>query len=380
MPYARPTLSDLRNQVAQDIAAGLVGSDPLLRFSSLNITGTAQANLANLHYGYLDWISLQAVPFTSTGEFLEGWAALKNVFRKPATQAGSVVPGKITFNGVPGTDIPLGTPLTRGDGVGYTSTADAVVAGGGTAVVSAIANADPTGLTGAFGNCPVNTLMTLGQAIVGVQSNGTVTTAFTGGADIEKDDSLLSRMLQAYQNVPQGGATNDYVTWALKVNGITRAWCNGNGFGAGTVVLYVMLDQTEAAHNGFPQGVNGVAAAEARPATVATGDQLVVANYIFPLQPVTALVYVCAPIAAAQNFTISGIAGASTATKAAIAAAIAGVFVQYGTALGGTVDLSYIESAVAAISGTAGFVLTVPTGNITTAVGYLPTVGTINYI
>jgi uncharacterized phage protein gp47/JayE len=379
MPYARPKLSDLKTQVAQDIAAGLVGSDPLLRFSNLNITGTAQANLANLHFGYLDWIALQAVPFTSSGEFLRGWAALKNVFQEPAIQAGSVTPGQVTFTGVAGTDVPLGTPLVRGDGVGYTTTADAVVVGT-TVVVSAIANADPTGQTGAFGNCPTGTVITLGTAIPGIQSNGTVTTAFQNGADIETDDSLMSRMLLAYQNTPQGGATNDYVEWALAVNGVTRAWCNGNGFGAGTVVVYVMLDSTESAHNGFPQGVSGVATAETRGTPTATGDQLAVANYIYPLQPVTALVYVYAPTAAAQNFTISGISTASTATKAAIAAAIAGVFVQYGTPLGGTVSLSLIESAIAAISGTTGFVITVPAGNITTTIGFLPTVGTISYI
>jgi len=379
MPYARPTLSQLRSQVAQDIAAGLPGSDPLLRFSNLSITGTAQANLANLHYGYLDWISLQSVPFTSTGEFLEGWAALKNVFRNPATQAGIFIPGQVSFTGVVGKDVPAGTALVRGDSVAYTTTVDATVSSTGTVTVLAVANPDLTGVTGAFGNCPVNTAMTLGQSIAGIQSNGVVTTAFTGGADIEQDDSLLSRMLYAYQNTPQGGAANDYVNWALEVNGITRAWCSRNGFGGGTVVLYVMLDTTESAYNGFPQGVNGVATAETRPAITATGDQLDVANTIWPLQPVTAMVYVCSPLDAAQNFTIGGIAAASVATKSAIALAIAGVFVQYGTALGGVVDMSYIESAIAAISGTAGFVITTPSGNITTAVGYLPTVGTITY-
>ncbi|MBB5547543.1 baseplate J/gp47 family protein [Paraburkholderia fungorum] len=378
MPYARPTLSQLRTQVAQDIAAGLPGSDPLLRFSNLAITGTAQANLANLHYGYLDWISLQAVPFTSSGEFLDGWAALKNVFREAAVQAGSITPGQVTFTGAAGTDVPAGTPLVRGDGVGYTTTADAVVVGA-TVVVSAVANADPTGQTGAFGNCPVGTVMTLGTAIPGIQSNGAVTTAFQNGADIETDDSLMSRMLLAYQSTPQGGASNDYVQWALAVNGVTRAWCNGNGFGAGTVVVYVMLDSTESTHNGFPQGVSGVATAETRGTPTATGDQLTVANYIYPLQPVTALVYVYAPTAAPQNFTITGLTNASAATKAAIAAAIAGVFVQYGTPLGGTIALSLIESSIAAIAGTTGFVITTPAGNITTTLGQLPTVGTITY-
>jgi Uncharacterized homolog of phage Mu protein gp47 len=378
MPYSRPKLSDLKTQVAQDIAAGLPGSDPLLRFSNLNITGNAQANLANLHFGYLDWISLQAVPFTSSGEFLRGWAALKNVFQLPAVQAGFVTPGQIAFTGVVPGDIPAGSPITRGDGVGYTTTADAVVVGT-TVVVSAIANADPTGMTGAFGNCPVGTVMTLGTAIPYVQSNGVVTAAFTGGADVETEDSLMSRMLLAYQNTPQGGASNDYVEWALAVNGVTRAWCNGNGFGAGTVVVYVMLDSTESTHNGFPQGVSGVATAETRGTPTAAGDQLAVANYIYPLQPVTALVYVYAPTAAPQNFTITGLTSSSTATRNAIAAAIAGVFVQYGTPLGGTIALSLIESAIAAIAGTTGFVITVPASNITTALGSLPTVGTITY-
>jgi len=145
------------------------------------------------------------------------------------------------------------------------------------------------------------------------------------------------------------------------------------------VVVYVMLDGSESAFNGFPQGVSGVATNETRGIPTATGDQLAVANYIYPLQPVTALVYVYAPTAAPQNFTVSGLSSASAATKAAISAAIANVFVQYGTPLGGTVDLSYIESAIAAISGTAGFVITSPSGNITTTVGPLPTVGTITY-
>src|SRR5260364_179792 len=57
MPYTRPTLTELRQQVAQDL-----GVDALLRFSNLRIVGDAQAALAHLHYGYLDWIARQGVP------------------------------------------------------------------------------------------------------------------------------------------------------------------------------------------------------------------------------------------------------------------------------------------------------------------------------
>ena len=102
MPFIRPTLTDLRNQVTQDIASGFPGADPLLRFSNLNITGVAQANMANLHYGYLDWIAKQAVPFTATDEYLEGWAALKDIYRQAATSASGTVAVRVLADGLRG--------------------------------------------------------------------------------------------------------------------------------------------------------------------------------------------------------------------------------------------------------------------------------------
>ncbi|MFP3186462.1 MAG: baseplate J/gp47 family protein [Paraburkholderia sp.] len=377
MPYARPTLSQLLTQVKQDIAAGLEGSDPLLRFGNLNITGVALANLINAVYGYLDWIAQQAVPVTSSGEFLLAWAALKNVYQEPAAQAT----GTVSFPGTNGVDLPFGTPITRGDGVGYTTTADATVSGGAV-VAPAIANADPTGQTGAFGNCDAGTTFTLGTAINGIQSNGTATTVFTGGADIESEDSVMTAMLQAYQNVPQGGDAQDYVTWALTVPGVTRAWCNPNGMGAGTVVVYTMFDNSEASHGGFPQGTNGVATGEPRSPTTATGDLLAVANAIFPKQPVTALVYSYAPVANPINFAFTGTSGWSAATKTAVQNAINSVFLQYGAPVTTSIpdiDISLIESEIAAISGTAGFVMTSPSANIPNVLGQMPTIGTIAY-
>lgn len=383
MPYSRPTLTQLRAEIAAELQVSPAGSDPLLRFSSLNVLGRALAGLMNAQYGYTDWVAQQSNPFTATQEFLEAWAALKNIYREAATQAGAVTPGQITFPATDGNEIPIGTTVNRGDGTQYTTTSLGT-ASGGSVTVNAEANADPTGLTGAFGNCAVGTVMTLATSIAGISSTGSVAVAFTGGADIETDDSLRTRMLYAYQNPPQGGAVSDYVTWAKEVSGVTRAWCNPNGFGAGTVVVYAMLDSAESANNGFPVGSNGVAASEKR-GTVATGDQLTIANYIYPLRPATALVYVCSPIAAPVPFTISGTSGFSAATKALISSAISGVFVMYGSpvsdtsGLNGVVDLSYIESAIAAISGTTGFVINSPTANIQGTTGQLPTLGTITW-
>lgn len=383
MPFERDSLTELRGQVAEDIAAALPGSNPLLRFSNLNITGVVQASMTYLMYGYLDYIAQQAVPFTATDEYLEGWAALKNVYRITAAAAH----GTVTFTGSNGATIPTGTPLVRADGQQYLTTASGTIASG-TVTVPASAVADPAGEEGAIGNCDAGTPLTLGTAIAGVTSTGAAATDFTGGVDLEKDDALRARMLLAYQNPPHGGDQADYVEWALAVPGVTRAWCVPNAFGSGTVAVYVMLDIAESAHGGFPQGSNGVSQNDHGPAagaprdTVATGDQLAIADAICVLQPVTALVYVLAPQPQAINFTIGGIPSASTATKAAIAAAISSVLSEFAAIKPGTstLNLNLIESAIDAVPGTDGFVIVSPVSNITTPTGFLPVLGTVTYI
>lgn len=371
MPFARPTLSDLKAQVAADVQANLQGVSALLRYAVLTVITVVQAGLAYLHYGYLDWIASQAVPWTATDEYLVGWGALKNVFQKAATSAT----GTATFTGAVGRTIPALTTLVRGDNRTYVVQADATIGSTGTATVTAT---DST--PGASGNNDVGVSLALGTSISGIQSSGVVATAFVGGSDIETTDAFQARVIAAYQASPQGGDQDDYVTWATAIAGVTRAWCLPNGFGAGTVVLYFMMDNAESVHGGFPQGTNGVSSEETRTATVATGDQLIVADAVHVLQPVTALVYACAPVANPINFTISGLSTAGVATQAAVSAAIVDVFLRKGDPTGATVDMSDVNSGIAAVSGTAGFVVTVPTGNITSAVGFLPTLGTVTYI
>lgn len=368
MPHPRPKLSELISQAYADVSSNLPGADPLLRFSNLNILCKAVAALANGHYGYQDWIAKQSNPFTATDEALEAWAALKDVIRLGATPAG----GSITLTGPPATLIPGGTSLVRGDGVKYALNADATIGGGGTvsAAVTAVVAA-------AAGNAPIGTVLTLGTGIPGVQSNAPTSTALTGGSDAEGDDSLRSRMLAAFAAPPQGGNETDFVQWARAVAGVTRAWCERNGMGTGTVVVRFMMDVTEAAFGGFPQGSNGGATAEPR-TTAATGDQLAVANYIFSLEPVCALVYAVAPIANPIAFTVTGTAAWSAGLKAQVEAAIDAVLKQIGVP-GQTVDLSYIEAAIAAVPGTAGFVMTVPAANVAQTAGQLPTRGAMTY-
>jgi len=382
MPYTRPTLTQLQNQAAQDINANLPGADALLRFTNIGVVATIQAGMWHMLYGYVDWIALQSNPATATQEFLAAWASLKNVFRKPVSQAG----GSITFAATGTQTIVAGSVINRGDGYAFAVNADAT-ASAGSVTVLATAVPDPNGQVGAIGNGGAGTSYTLASGVAGVTSTSSSSTAFTGGADIELDASLRARMLLAYQNPPHGGSKADYIEWALAVDGVTRAWCVPNFLGSGTVGVYVMFDNAEALHGGFPQGTNGVSADDEGPGgtprdVVATGDQLTVANAIIASgQPVTALVYVLGPVAAPQNFVISGLSSADVSTQAAISAAIDAVFLEYGQVSGGesTVNLSDIEVAIAAVPNTSGFVITSPVGDIVTAGGTIPTLGTITY-
>lgn len=372
MPFLRPTLTELRTQVASDITAGLKTVDGLLRFSNLGVLGTSVAGMSHLHYAYLDWIALQSNPYTATGEYLEAWAGLKKIYREAATYAVL----SVTWSGTKGTVLPAGTEVTRADGVTYTTLADGTVGSAGTVTVSVTASD-----SGTDSNAEVGTQVSLGSAVTGIQSTGAVVEVVTEGTAQELDAALRTRMLKAYQSTARGGSQSDYESWALDATGVTRAWVNPIGAGAGTVVVYVMMDTANSANGGFPQGSDGVSPSDTRATSgnSATGDQLAVVNSIFTVRPVTALVYVCAPIAAPIDFVISGLTVTDT-LKASIAAAISLVMLDEGEPLpGSSLDLSAIEAAIAAISGTEGFVIESPTGNIANSLGYLPTLGDVTY-
>ncbi|ODU84371.1 MAG: hypothetical protein ABT10_03030 [Novosphingobium sp. SCN 63-17] len=381
MPQARPTLSTLRDQVQSDIDADLPGLDTLLRYANLRALGAAAAGLADGLYGYLDYAARQTVPFTARDEFLAGWGALKGAYIKPATKSGG---GQTAFSVNGPATIPAGTQLTRGDGTSFVTTADAASVG-----PTIMVNTQAV-VAGAAGNTELGAAMFLASGITNVNLEGTVTTALTGGADIENEDEFLARVLSAYQATPAGGSPSDYENWALEVPGVTRAWCVPRGYGVGTVVVLFMMDDVRAAEGGFPQGTSGLAASDDRDVT-ATGDQLVLANYLATLQPADPRVYAMAPVANSVNFTIAGLGSSpSTTTQDAINAALAAALTTYGV-VNGTTHFDKINAALASVSAAAGAVITGmtctagsiapgPIGNVVSNTFALPRLGTVSYV
>ncbi|WP_265001428.1 baseplate J/gp47 family protein, partial [Komagataeibacter sucrofermentans] len=371
MPYARPTLTQLIDRAQQDVQdGGLQSADPLLDPSVLLILSYAIAAVSYEHYGYQDYIARQSTPSGATGEYAMLWGALKGIFRKDATAA--IV--ALSFTGVAGTDLPAGTVVTTDGNLSFATTADAKVDATGTLTVQATAQG-----TGSGYNLAAGTTIGIATPIDGINSSGTVSAIVTSGADQETEDAFKSRYLTRYASPAQGGSEADYVSWALDVPGVTRAWCGSPGlFGDATVPVYVMMDDTNAANGGFPLGTNGTSSTDTR-YTPATQDLLTVANAIQSEKPVTDIVIAVAPQPYPIEITLTGLGSIDDAMKASIEAALADLFLRIGSPFGTTVQGSQIAGALNAIPDIPAFSVLAPVGSITVPVGYLPTAAEPTY-
>jgi uncharacterized phage protein gp47/JayE len=369
MPFARPTLTGLRNQAIEDITtSGVPGLDGLLRNAVLRVLAWVMSGLAYSVYGYADWIARMGVPFTAQDEFLYAWAALVGIFPKDATGAS----GTAQFNGTPGQVIQQGTTLTRVDATPYETTADGTVGSNGIVEVPFTAL-----VLGAATNCIAGTPISIATPITSINASGVTIGPTTGGADQETDDELRTRMLLRYRDPPQGGAAFDYIEWAIEVPGCTRAWVLGNGAGVGTVVVYPMFDDANAEDGGFPQGTDGVATDETRWPVIATGDQLTIANYIYTRQPVTALVYVVAPLPFPIDVALYTLDPNTQEMRDLITAALGDMFTGKAE-VGGTVYPSDIYEAILATPGINHFTVSSPSAPIQAPVGSLPVMGALS--
>lgn len=381
MPYKRPTLTELREKNRSQLKSELRKTGALLRFSNLGVLADADAGLSHLHYGYLDYIAQQTTPFTSTDEWLGGWAALKGVFQKAPTAAASPA---YQITGMAGAVVPAGAIINRGDGYQYRLDTEVTIGANGNgagaviAVLPDVVEGNASG--GSQGNAAAGTKLTFDTAWPGIDTTGTLLEPATGGADIEVKQKFRSRMLLAYQNPPQGGSDTDYQQWALAVPGVTRCWVKRRLMGAGSVGVYIMCDGSDETNHGFPNGTDGISQLDDWGAVKATGDQGRVADYIYKRQTVSSLVYVCSPVARAIDFIIDGISDVGSSVTEAIADAIDHVFFVNGDPRGvGKINISDLHSAISDVPGTKGFILKSPSANIAIGLGELPVRGEVNY-
>lgn len=350
MPFDRSTLTELIARAQADMDSRLDG-EPYQRRRLLAVLARMEGGVAHGLYGYLDWQALQIMPDTAELEHLERWSSIWGVPRKTATKA-AITTG-ISFSAANGTIMPAGTQMQRTDGVLYEVQADAVAVGG--KVSPAIMAVD----AGEAANADAGVALTLTSPVLGVTATAVTTAPITGGADTETDASLRNRLLARIRTLPSGGAAQDYVTWALSVAGVTRAWCYPGEMGRGSVTVRFAMDATY--DNGIP-----LAADVAR-----------VKAYIDSVRPVTADVYVVAPVPVPINCNLR-ISPDTPRLRVLVAEALWASLRRDATP-GGTVIVSRINEAISQTDGEDDHTLITPAANIQLATGQLAVPGAINW-
>ncbi|XZG71735.1 baseplate J/gp47 family protein [Chitinibacteraceae bacterium HSL-7] len=348
--FQTPNFEELVASISADMLSRLDGET--LRRSDAHVLASVQAAVASGLYQYLDWIALQILPDTCDDDRLVASPVMN---RGLAPKAAAAATGAVTVTGMAGAVLPAGTVFQRVDGAQFAVAADVTLPIGGSdsASVSAVQ-------AGSAGNTAAATVLTLVSPVAGISSQAVVTAAgLVAGADAESPDDFRARCLSAWRQAAHGGASFDYVTWALEVAGVTRAWVKPGLYGVGSVgVLFVRDDDASL----IPDGAEVAA----------------VQSYLDGVRPVTAQVTALAPTALPVHFTLS-VTPATAAVKAAVEAELRDL-IRRDAAPGETLLISRVREAISRAAGESDHVLTAPAANMTTAAVEMCTFGSITWI
>lgn len=329
MPFETPSLPVLIQRTQSDLA-----SDSL-RQSDAQVLARTLSGAAFGLYGYLDWIAEQILPDQADESTLERIAALRLNQPRKAAQAAT---GSVSFTAAAGAVLDVDTLLQSSDGRSYKVTAARTTSAGlNSTTIQAVDG-------GALGNADAGLSLIVVQPVQGISNPFTVQApGLTGGVAKESLESLRARVIRSYRIIPHGGSADDYETWALECPGITRAWCRRNYLGPGTVGLFVMRDD------------------DAQP--IPNAEQLaLVAAYIEPLRPVTAQVYVLAPVMQPVTYKLR-LTPDTSAVRAAVEDQLRDLHSREA-GLGQSLLLSHVREAISSATGEQDHRLLAPLADV----------------
>lgn len=358
MAFVRPNLETIIDRIKGDLKAAL-GITTILRRSFLDAMAKALAGVTHSLHGHLVFVSRQLFPDQAEAEFLVRWASIYNVQRKAATFPTLQISG----TGVETTVITSGTLFKRSDGVEYATDSEVTIAAGVyTVEITAIDS-------GAGGNIDDGQTVSLSSPFAGVDSQAVVDSTVTEGENEETDENLRIRLVNRIQAPPAGGTATDFISFALSVAGITRAWVFPGHLGEGTVgVSFVEDDQI----NIIPS-----------PAKVAE------VQAVLDLEgPISADKIAFAPAAKTVDLTINLKPNTSVVRDAvtlelkdlfAREAQVAGAYKGVGLTHSGILNLSKLNEAISVANGEEDHGLELPTADIIPVVGEIAVLGTITF-
>ncbi len=355
MAFARPTLSELITRIGGDLRGRLEVDGPLLRRAMADVLSAVWAGAVHMAHGYLDWLSRQLFADIDDDDQLLRKAKVYGFSLLPAGFAA----GNVTANGTNGSTILADTILRLDAVTTYRVTTGQTIAGGvATLPVQAV-------LAGSAGNLPAGTALTFETPPAGVASAAVVAGGgITAGVDQGTvTPGLRNRFLLRLRTPPRGGAAGDYISFALGVPGVTRAWEFPHELGLGTVVVRFVRDLDE---DIFPDA----------PAVAAVQAALDAAR------PITAELTAAAPTELPVAFTVHLVPDTAD-TRAAVSAELGDLLARVGEpgdgAGRGKILLSAIRTAIGVATDVTDYTLTVPSADVVPGVGQLPTLGTITF-
>lgn len=353
MPFARPTIPELRTRIEADFVSQLELEAPLLRRALVKIMATVWAGAVYLLYGAIEFVLGQIFPDRSEGYYLRRQAA---VYGFAPNEAG-FAQGPVAFTGTDGAGVGVGVVLVRLGGSRYETIESGIIAGG---EVTLNVRAQAAGLDG---NADDAQALTLESPPPNVDGTATVSGGLVGGADEEEQPLFRDRFLARLREPPQGGSESDYIAWARMVAGVTRVWVYPGEAGAGSVVVRFVRDAET-------------------PIIPSPAEVAEVQAYLDTVRPVTANVIVVAPTDLPINYDLA-VTPDTPEIRIAIEAELRNLHsgLAPGVAVPHSAIVAAVQAGAASESGDTvpAVIVTVPAGDVVPAAGELPTLGTITY-
>lgn len=365
MPFSRPTRDELIARVVADVEAELQNGASRIRRTVERAFAVANGGLAHTQHGHLEWSSRQLIPSLADEEYLVLWADifLGDNSRKAASKSEFTITVTGTVANAP---IPSGTTWVRVDGVRFESySAYALPSVAPLSVSVTIRAIEP----GVDGNTVPGTVLTLESGVPDIVATATVegsgSSPIGGGADIERKEDLLARLLEHLQSEPKAGAKGDYIRWAKEISGVTRAWELPGQLGPSTVVVPFVLDTFD--EDGFFVSTTFPDSTLAQTVT----------DYLSDLANVTAIVTAQAPNEITLDPSIQ-ISPNTVEVQAQVTAQLHDLLLRQNgpDTSGSTVYLWQIIQAISLAPGLTNHVLVSPVADITLGVTDLLTLGT----
>ena len=360
MPWFTPTLKAVRIQVRDLVRSRARDADASIPNSVLRVIADITGAMCHKALQYLDWLAKQLLADTAEREWLDrhGRMWLINADGSRGRKMATLAAGQVALTGQTWVPVPTGTRLFGDNQAEYETTDQVFLAAGGAPTLAPARALDP----GLAGNLAPGAPMYLASLIEGVDGGARVA-SMDGGVDEESDDELRARLLLRIRQPPMGGASIDYVHWALAVPGVTRAWCSALEMGMGTVTVRTMMDNLRADEGGFPR----------------QSDLDRVAFYLDTVRPVAVKdMWVVSPLRQRVNIIVNRLDPDTPAVRAAIGDSLTAML-KARAEPGEPIFAAWKNYAIMDAAGVKSFSLGNPNDDFMQSPGHMPVLGNILY-